>query len=117
MKMYLIMLPFLALFLYSGFRWHAYSEQLNSIDTFSENALYASVDINKLRSLDTDITTKNIGDNILKYMTLQMPRDIDGTIGYEIASTEPMVVKVEVSTMFDDSDTALRKTYILDSTE
>ena len=95
MRWYLITIPFITIFLFSGFKLDVYHEQKDNIDLIVENALYETLNLNKLRTMDQDLLDEeSFQNNLIKYLTMQSNYSLDYDISYKIESTNPIIVDV-----------------------
>ncbi len=115
MRWYLVMIPFFALFLYSGFKWEVYQSQIDDIDQLGSNSLYSSVNISRLRNYDTNVLTKEFKLQLVKFMSLEMNYPLDYKIGYKIVNKTPLAIALKLETNNNGIKSAIQKIYILDS--
>ena len=117
MRWYLITIPFITIFLFSGFKLDVYYEQNDNIDLIVENSLYETVNINQLRTMDEGLIKKEeFENNLIKYLTMQPNYSLDYDISYKVVSTNPIIVDVLLETKVYDSNIGISRTFILDST-
>jgi len=117
MRWYLITIPFITIFLFTGFKLDVYHEQKNNIDYIVENSLYEAVNINRLRTFDDNIITENdLERELIKYLGVQPNYSLDYEISYKIVKQDPLIVDVFLTSKVYDTQPTISKTFILDST-
>ena len=58
MKSFMIMIPFIGVFLFAGFKWQFYNDQFGMVDNYIENGIYSAINIDKLRGYEENMCYK-----------------------------------------------------------
>lgn len=117
MRWYLIMIPFLSLFLYSGFKLELYQEKLDDIEPVVINSLYSATNIDALRYYQSNIVDEEkLKLQLVKFIALESSISTDTTLKYKITSYNPLTIDVAIATSALDSDIEVRRSFILDTT-
>ncbi len=117
MRWYFVMIPFLSVFLFAGFKWQVYNTKIYSIDAAGENTLYKISDISKLRNYDGDIYDEDFINQIIKYVALDEKNHFDTKISYRITNQNPLAIDIKIETDVLGSVISITKSFILDTTE
>ncbi len=111
------MLPFYALFLFVGFRWNVYFSQFNDLDSFAQNAIYTSFDVDSLREYQSMVDPEELFYQLIKFSSLENNYLIDYQIGVNILLESPLVVEVMIKSTFEEDIYEMSKVFILESVE
>ena len=117
MKLYIILIPFMAVFLFTGFQWKVYHNQINQLDQVAINSLYSSVDIDKLRNYNIEVDTEMLMVNVVKFLTLETDYLFDYQLGINITNQDPVVSTISLTTILDDIEMQINKSYGVDTTQ
>lgn len=115
MRWYLVMLPFLSLFLFTGFKWQVYMQQIDTIDEISIHSIYSSIDMNKMINYDPENMLNDIKEQLVKYSVIELNYNIDYQISYKIIQYNPLILKVKLRSYTSNSTPEIEKMYILDT--
>lgn len=117
MKWYIILIPFISVFLYTGYKWQVYNEQISSMDSVAMNSLYASTNLAKIRNYDPNVVDEEFLYDYLRYYTFETSDDFNSNINIKLQETNPPALTISITNELGEATPTTTKTYILDSTE
>lgn len=117
MKWYLILIPFISIFLYTGYKWQVYNEQISSMDNIAINSLYASTNIAKVRNYEPLVIDQTFLYDYIRYFVYETPNDFNSNINIKVQQTNPIAITISITNELNDSSPTTTKTYVLDSTQ
>lgn len=117
MKWYLILIPFISIFLYTGYKWQVYNQQISSMDNIAINSLYSSTNIAKIRNYDAEMEVEQFVLDYIRYFVFESGDDYDSNINIKIQNTNPPAITISITNYLGNVTPTTTKTYVLDSTE
>lgn len=117
MRWYLILIPFISLFLYTGYKWQVYNEQISSMDSVAINSLYAETNLATIRNFDFSSVSEEFFYDYIRFFVFENPDDFASTINITLQETNPLAINVTVSSDLGDTNPTTEKTYVLESSE
>lgn len=117
MKWYLILIPFISVFLYSGYKWQVYNEQISSMDSVAINSLYSETNLATMRNFDFSSVNSDFIYDYIRFFVFENPDDFDSTIKITLQETNPLAINVTVTSNLGDTNPTTTKTYVLESSE
>lgn len=112
MRWFVIMLPFIAIFVFFGIRWSIYSEQMNVTRSYIENSSYTSVNYDNLREYNVDVFDKDLIYQALKYISVSNKYNEDFNIKLSIVNEYPPVIKVEFTQYLNGKEVSTINRYL-----
>ena len=112
MKSFMIMIPFIGVFLFAGFQWQFYNDQFGMVDNYIENGIYSAINIDKLRGYEETVINEDLGLQLLKYFSLESNKKTNGEIEVQ---EQGNIVKVKTGNEIFGKKVGIIKNYILDS--
>ena len=89
------MIPFIGIFIFSGFKWQIYNDQFEAVDNYTENALYSNVKIDSLRKYKENIFDENLPLQLLKYFVVENENKLQSTISFEKSDLNAFKIKTK----------------------
>lgn len=117
MKFYLIMIPFLGFFLFTGIKLHLYHDIISQHDQYSINAMYASTDLDQIRNYKSKPLNQSFENKLVKYLVLEFPHKNENTIEYQVLNDMPLLMQIMTTVDVKDQSATINKLYILDVRE
>lgn len=115
MRWYIIMMPFITIFLFCGFKWQIYQQQISNSDYIGLNSVYSSINVNKLRTYQADILTDELIYQLVKYIAVETEYKSDYTIGLSVLNQKIPALAISIKTDALDSNMEIQRAFIMES--
>lgn len=117
MKWYIILIPFITLFVFAGLRWSSVTQQYKEINSILENSMYSSVDLYKVSEYSNNIVTEDVWNQIIKYTALTKNQVEPYEIEFRKLNDNPQLFELTLNNYFQNVNYQITKMIAIDATE